>query len=165
MTEAAEERAGTDSAANRPVFGNQGQKNGQIREDKQRPTGGIHESVRRPKRSRERDQDIQGLLRRIAELEDRREQLERQKKQETSELAVERSERSRLEELVASLRLELSQVTDRLNRTVTQNTELKISLRQLEDSSSGHDIEQKMLDKVKELEKSNLETLLKTYKG
>lgn len=66
---------------------------------------------------------------------------------------------------MASLRLELSQVTDRLNRTVTQNTELKISLRQLEDSSSGHDIEQKMLDKVKELEKSNLETLLKTYKG
>lgn len=98
-------------------------------------------------------------------MEEQKAQLEKQRREAAADLVVERSERSRLGELVTKLKSEVSQVTDRLNREVVQNTELRVRLRQVEDSASGNSIERKMLDKVKELEKTNLETLLKTYKG
>lgn len=71
----------------------------------------------------------------------------------------------RLGELVARLKSELGQVSDRLGKAVGECAELRVKLRKFEDSSGHQDIEQKMLEKVQDLEKSNLETLLKTYKG
>lgn len=66
--------------------------------------------------------------------------------------------------MTTDLQSELTKVGDRLHKMITQNTDLKIKLRQMEEVSAS-DIEQKMIKKVSELEKSNFETILKTYKS
>lgn len=66
--------------------------------------------------------------------------------------------------MTTDLQSELTKVGDRLHKMITQNTDLKIKLRQMEQVSAS-DIEQKMIKKVSELEKSNFETILKTYKS
>jgi regulator of replication initiation timing len=98
-------------------------------------------------------------------LKDTISELRRNLKLEKSNLAVEKSENERLSKLTDSMKLEISQVSSRLNKMVSQNTDLKIEIRKLKDSSGTQGIEKKMIEKVQELEKNNLETLLKTYKG
>ena len=101
----------------------------------------------------------------ISELKDKLAESERKLKSGQSDLVVEQSENNRICKLNDSLKLEISQVSSRLNKMISQNTDLKIEIRQLRDSSGNQGIEKKMIEKVQELEKTNLETLLKTYKG